>query len=169
MAELTISPGFYRLTRDVENPQPDRRQKHDWSAEVVWKKGLLFYVRPSNRAYDYVRIELVGHRWRSQNIAAHGEKGQALIPALVFIAEDFDCVMHRLGVSADNLLAKLYEMEKIELADLDEANRQLELDYTIEDHKNGHHSAKKDKGCPYCQQASKELADVIANLSNDEE
>lgn len=36
--------GFYRLTADVENPSPDRRQKHDWRALPLWQKGKRFTI-----------------------------------------------------------------------------------------------------------------------------
>lgn len=32
------------LTRDVENPKPDRRFKRDWTKEPVWEKGTKFIV-----------------------------------------------------------------------------------------------------------------------------
>lgn len=40
-----LEPGTYRLRIDVENPKPDRRQRHDWRALVKWEKGMVFRVR----------------------------------------------------------------------------------------------------------------------------
>ena len=41
---MNLTPGLYTLSRDVQNPTPDRRQKHDWRALVTWEKGTEFYV-----------------------------------------------------------------------------------------------------------------------------
>jgi hypothetical protein len=43
--EQTLTAGIYRLTRDVVNPKPDRRQRYDWKAQPMWQAGALFYVR----------------------------------------------------------------------------------------------------------------------------
>src|SRR6185436_5857324 len=39
-----LPEGFYRLTCDVDNPSPDRRQKHDWRALPTWKKDRRFVI-----------------------------------------------------------------------------------------------------------------------------
>jgi hypothetical protein len=39
-----LKPGVYVLSEDVENPSPDRRQKYDWRAHAVWRKGDRFDV-----------------------------------------------------------------------------------------------------------------------------
>jgi hypothetical protein len=40
----TLQPGTYILTRDVQNPSPDRRQRHDWRARETWEQGMKFSV-----------------------------------------------------------------------------------------------------------------------------
>ena len=44
MSNIELKPGKYVLSDAVQNPKPDRRQKHDWRAEVMWPKGTEFYV-----------------------------------------------------------------------------------------------------------------------------
>lgn len=46
------------LTKDVENPRPDRRYKSDWRMEPVWKKGTKFVVTTDyyERTHDIQRL-----------------------------------------------------------------------------------------------------------------
>jgi hypothetical protein len=39
-----LPEGFYRLKCDVQNPNPDRRQKYDWRAAPTWAKGARFRI-----------------------------------------------------------------------------------------------------------------------------
>ena len=44
------SATLYRVTRDITNPQPDRRTaEREWSKQVVIKKGLRLVCRRSRR------------------------------------------------------------------------------------------------------------------------
>lgn len=40
-----IGPGLYRLRRNVRNPSPDRRHRHDWRCLVEWEADELFHVK----------------------------------------------------------------------------------------------------------------------------
>jgi hypothetical protein len=39
-----IETGIYRLTKDVDNPNVDRRCRHDWHL-MNWKEGMRFVVK----------------------------------------------------------------------------------------------------------------------------
>lgn len=41
----------YRLTRDVTNPKPDRREKYAWTKFVTWEKGTVLYFRHDGDVY----------------------------------------------------------------------------------------------------------------------
>lgn len=43
-SDKNIPPGPYRLSRDVKNPNADRRVARDWRKVPVWKKGTQFVV-----------------------------------------------------------------------------------------------------------------------------
>ncbi len=45
------------LMEDVKNPKPDRRSK-DWTAQQVWKKGDVFYIRQLD--HGAVRVDKGG-------------------------------------------------------------------------------------------------------------
>lgn len=41
---IKIAPGAYTLSRDVENPAPDRRSPRDWHKHERWAAGTEFLV-----------------------------------------------------------------------------------------------------------------------------
>lgn len=55
-----ITPGIYKLTRDIKNPNRDRREKYDWR-KGEFKEGMLFQV------IEQV-LELGGKTYRNLNI-----------------------------------------------------------------------------------------------------
>lgn len=44
MTAPNLTPGTYRLTADVKNPNADRRVHTDWRAEPTWTAGQVFVV-----------------------------------------------------------------------------------------------------------------------------
>jgi len=48
--------GLWRLTKDIENPWPDRRQRHDWRSDIVWSAGGVFAVCPCY--FDRLTLEV---------------------------------------------------------------------------------------------------------------
>lgn len=75
---LTIKPGIYRLARDVENPQPDRRRTRDWYASPTIPAGTRFRVDES----EYVQISKLND-YSSNGPSLRSDLAQAMIPALV--------------------------------------------------------------------------------------
>lgn len=49
MSDKNIPPGPYRLSRDVRNPNADRRCTRDWRKETTWKAGTRFVVVEQRR------------------------------------------------------------------------------------------------------------------------
>lgn len=76
---LTIKPGIYRLARDVENPQPDRRKKRDWYAAPTIPAGGRYRVEQMS---EYALISKLND-YSSSGLWLHSDLAQAMIPALV--------------------------------------------------------------------------------------
>jgi hypothetical protein len=154
-ADVNLTPGFYQLTRDVENPSADRRKSRDWTAEPVFREGLVVYLRPKLQDTDWMAFERVGNRWSHQSFPLHHPAAHALASALEKIPEDLDCLLHRLGCHTDDLLVKLHQIGKLSLADIEDAKNRIDIDYEISDHKAGHHSDEdttyERQRCPLCE------------------
>jgi hypothetical protein len=52
MNKNELTPGMYRLSRDVKNPNADRRCKgnSNWAAKEVWLKGWVFQIKRNDIA-----------------------------------------------------------------------------------------------------------------------
>lgn len=111
---MKLAPGSYMLSRDVVNPTPDRRHKHDWRMRPVWRAGMELVVREERAAplldeawlasltEEHRRaviarvnethgllIEAVGDRWPSLHRIGEGNEAYAaLAVAMVPIAEE---------------------------------------------------------------------------------
>jgi hypothetical protein len=76
-----MRPGVYTLSRDVQNPAPDRRIRTDWRFLPVWDRGSLYIVTPTGDGRASV-----AYRVGDPFAAGHGlriETGHPLIHALV--------------------------------------------------------------------------------------
>lgn len=80
-----LEPGMYRLSVDVQNPEPDRRCKHDWRAWPVIPKHKLFFVGYSPEGGVYIQPRN-GHA----RAAAHLSEGlfNLICPLLVRVSEE---------------------------------------------------------------------------------
>lgn len=102
----------YQLTRDVINPSPDRRQRHDWRALETWKAWTRFYAHTRNFAHgsaldglsDEAKLR-VSERdreiWIYTGRYSHQDIGPnypayALIVSALEPVEDFDALMHEI-------------------------------------------------------------------------
>lgn len=133
-----IAPGCYKLSRDVGNPEPDRRQRYDWRKLPVWKAGWEFIVIEKNR-FDhlddeylsklpeetrtklkveskYTVVQLVGDRWPSSHEIGPGHEEQyaVLAEALVTVEESIEQMMLRIGAHREGFAAWLVETGKID-------------------------------------------------------
>jgi hypothetical protein len=113
-----IEPGHYKLSRDVQNPKPDRRSK-DWDKISSWPAGTLIYVR----AQEYgSSIEFVQSRWPTLHSIGPGcsEQYEAIGAALVPVEETYKRLLHRLSVRDTYwLLKRLVTSGKVTLADIE--------------------------------------------------
>jgi len=139
-----LPEGFYRLKCDVTNPQPDRRQKHDWRALVSWQKGARFrIVDPCGDGRELQRGKWSHHRiCIDANGNTYGEVLDRILPCLrPETAQDnpdteLEWAILKRGHSLDgcgaDLLCYLIRRGKVTVADalaaLDEFERDLAAD-----------------------------------------
>lgn len=130
-----IKPGSYRLSRDVQNPTPDRRHKDDWSKWPMWKAGTEFLAieqsrdlpiddpdlseeqRAKLRAVDrYVTLRMVGPRFASlyERGPGHEEQYRALVDALEPSVESFDAMFERLHARSEHFARWLLESGRLD-------------------------------------------------------
>ena len=119
--EINIPAGTYKLSRDVQNPKPDRRCTRDWRKMPVWDKGSRFVVKEQRRMGDkhlaevtagldpdvvaelrakdrYTVVELAGSRWPGSHRIGPGDEEQyaALAAALTPCEESLSQFMTRI-------------------------------------------------------------------------
>lgn len=61
------APGTYKLSRDVQNPHPDRRTRHDWRKAPIWKAGTEFVIRTCSYG-DFDATEITSGRYTHQSL-----------------------------------------------------------------------------------------------------
>lgn len=113
-----LAPGTYVLTRDVDNPKPDRRHKYDWRALSTIPAGTEFLavewtweiwdLEPDIQARlqlkgPHTEIVMVGGRWSHHKVRDHGQYQAlyaALEAALVPVQESTSAMLTRLDVQS---------------------------------------------------------------------
>lgn len=85
MSKIKLEPGTYRLKCQLTNPNPDRRQRYDWTKFPTWDQDTLIRVNRNPTPADskpgsemYMTAGRYSHRfynWEAefQMIAAHLE------------------------------------------------------------------------------------------------
>jgi hypothetical protein len=123
---------FYQLTKDVKNPEPDRRKK-SLDALPVWPAGTIVFHRqqryPSPAKDDgtmvtLLRLEFYGQRSHAGQHAVneHWDAYKLIADAVGKpLEEDFDMLLFRLDHSGRYLLEQLHTMGKVSLAEIEEA------------------------------------------------
>lgn len=122
-----IKPGTYKLSRDVQNPAPDRRFKRDWRFVPTWRAGAEFIVTEWSRETDsvfealdergeltperraaiiesarYATIRAVDSPYSHYEIGPGNEASfEALSAALVPVEESIDAMFARLSVRSN--------------------------------------------------------------------
>lgn len=124
MAEL--QPGTYRLTREVANPEPDRRQRYDWRALVTMEKGTLFVVETRHPGVTVIR---------RQNGSLSEPEGmplfEAIAPYLEPVTERPTDLLARRGYVHNmrgHVLDRLFAAGKVTLADVESALNEIEAE-----------------------------------------
>lgn len=118
----------YRLTRDVNNPTPDRRQKHDWRATEVWKVGKRFYAQTRSFAHGSAldgieglsdgakarlrekesEIWIYTGQYSHQDIGPRDGRYVSIVAALEPV-DDFDALMHEIRTEHNVTPAEVLE------------------------------------------------------------
>lgn len=118
-----LKEGHYVLSRDVENPRPDRRKARELRAKPVWSAGTRLYVRERG----YTTIEFEDDRYHASSGISLGDEAQfeALSAAMVPSPEpeDYDGLFVRLWAKdcGSPILRQLFRDGKITLADIEAA------------------------------------------------
>jgi hypothetical protein len=128
-----MKPGTYILTRNVENPKPDRRQRHDWRAKVTWEAGVKFAVAEYQPPVGKTSALLMRPaRGGGSAVYAHENSFKVLAEALSPVEETVVDWLRRESVNppleALSILGKLAERGKISLVDVQEISKELEAE-----------------------------------------
>jgi len=133
-----LTPGIYRLIRDVENPHPDRRSTNlsDWRNRVRWPAGKLFAVCPAFQSdialelssvsnYSTVRLLFRTDGKPIDRLSKDLPRVQALAEAMTEVAIDspYLVLLHNERVlggvgSAGDVLDTLFAAGKLSLDDV---------------------------------------------------
>lgn len=132
-----LKPGYYRLSRDVENPDPDRRKSRDVTALPVWKAGTRIAVRiflPDVEGVPHLEIEWPDdrHAILTRRAEWHGQY-KAIAPALEPIEMDLDLTLHKMGASDYRVLDWLVRHGHVTLAQIEEAALGIDEENHLED------------------------------------
>ncbi len=118
----------YRLTRDVANPEPDRRMTRDWTRAPIWQAGIL--VCYSGRSYPQLRA-----RGFYDDLTPTHDGFAAFVAALEPAPRNFDNVMFGLHRGSRTMTAygALRELVRQGRVTLDEVETAFAADAARED------------------------------------
>ena len=106
MPNTELTPGVYRLTKDIDNPVPDRRVKDDWRKSPTWSAGMLFIATQrhgdpwevGDKVPVWCDLRSAGSRW-SHYVLTPGNPGFDLIVSNIEPHQETDdTLLARLGV-----------------------------------------------------------------------
>lgn len=110
-----LKPGTYRLTKDIPNPEGDRRHKYDWRQFPILKEGTEFIAEDERRLMDeemsskiqeWISLRPVKARWSHMTITCGFQLYKLLEDALERISESNASMFARLDVSSSQYFAK---------------------------------------------------------------
>lgn len=123
----------YALTRDVKNPEADKRVSHDWRKRPVWPKGMRLKTSTFRVNEDVVWISLYAGQYAHQDIIAKKapvDLLEALVPVeptvnetlqmrglLGWKSEAIDLLLTRGVITREQLVAAAVEVEASEPSD----------------------------------------------------
>lgn len=93
-----LAPGTYRLTRDVENPAPDRRFFRAWYNAEAFEAGTVFVVHPHPTGPDTYELSIRIQK-SSYRVMAFQPLFKLLVPFLEEVPEQPADTLDRLEVS----------------------------------------------------------------------
>jgi hypothetical protein len=101
----TLKSGTYKLTREIVNPTPDRRQKYDWRKEASFPAGMEFVVEEhdlgleADTGYKILANKLKPVREGGGRVLSDYEDlFKTIAAALEPCEESIDAMLARLGV-----------------------------------------------------------------------
>lgn len=136
-----IKPGYYRLSRDVTNPHPDKRKTREITAAPVWKAGTRIAIQqvrehmlPKTCAGRAVlELEFADAPYSSLTRRYEWDDVfKALKPALEPIEPDLDLTLHKVGHKGYHILDRLVRAGRVTLAQVEEAGREIDAEYAEE-------------------------------------
>lgn len=97
--------GTYKLMNTVRNRTPDRRERHNWRAEVEWKQGTVFYVHQWRNG----EFSITSHSGQRE-MYAHDERFEDIYTQLEVVEETPSLLIRRLGCNGigDAVLDRMY-------------------------------------------------------------
>jgi hypothetical protein len=118
-----IKPGVYALSKDVANPEKDRRVKRDWTRAVTWKKGSRYIVRQdhgTNKGEVFYEVVEEGSRYAHHRVTEFMPGFLPLVEGLEPVEESLDTILTGQHEMAYNILDALVKEGKISLANIKE-------------------------------------------------
>jgi hypothetical protein len=108
---------FYKLTKTIDNPKPDRRRKFDWRADAQVPKGMKFFtVKRTGEPLMLAPVTAVGAK-----VEVNSALAQDMIDYMEEYAPKTDELLACSEVSAGVLLRKLVKDGTVDLDTLHEA------------------------------------------------
>lgn len=128
-----LKPGVYVLTREVQNPEPDRRCRYNWSAVPSWPAGSRWHVRASEYVENSVDVRpltsVTPMPDRDRYQPAWMPHVKALAPALVPVEALWREVLRVSHHDAIDVLGVLFDQKRLTIEDLNQILLDLDVDY----------------------------------------
>lgn len=143
MTDKDLTPGVYRLTEDVPNPERDRRRTRDAWHEENFKKGTWFiYTERHEKIGPDEDVSFVSKRLsifgEYNDISPHSERWDPIVAKLERVPESirswmaFTWSSPSSQIPARDLFEKLGAMGRLTLKDIQEAYAEVERDWNEE-------------------------------------
>ena len=135
-----MKPGQYILSRDVQNPRPDRRARYDWRLQETWRRGQEFTIDEDRALNRMTRIRLTWGRWDSQCLYIEAVETRTqvdalldgLVPAERSGSRDLKALFssrHEGDGSGFAVLAKLLDTRVIDVTQIEAALNMIDADF----------------------------------------
>ena len=129
----------YRLSNDVENPQPDKRVTGDWRKKVIIPAGKLFFFRAKSpkAKFGYDQLEPM-EGYSTQSLTMHNPLLLAMTPYLDLIDDTLETILKRYDITEADVLRFLIKVNHTSLGFLDGFGKDVsdmldaEIDQTVE-------------------------------------
>lgn len=126
MNATDLKPGVYQLTKNVANPEKDKRVKRDWTKAPQWNQGDRFIVRfdhgsvQAKMAEPFREVIREGGTYSHHRITEFSPGFLPLIQAMEPTEETLDTIMTGQDYLAYRVLDQLVTEGKLSLVDVKE-------------------------------------------------